>query len=650
MSRLDDCGKSVSNKKFCTTSTETYIWELVAYRMDLNYKDWAYMESPFQLRFALGADGIGFREFMPEGNIKRCTKFKEFKPMSQGDWTMFDYQRENQFSRCEKSLGPRTPIRPMICESDAFNRVKDIDGYGIFCFYDKLYVSLFTNYVTNNQDKSDYIDVIYDFMFVPRKVKRMDYMQHLISRVSCNPNPCIEQTLKELPCISITCHFPNNLDDKQPDDEILLFIKEDGKTEKKFKVKDLLEKEPVPKPCFNVCQDPVSNPCTTCESELSICNNSLITCLDEVKNLRNLNLVLAGKLSKAEDDLVKEKQLNATCKQDLQNTIENLKTAIRRLDDEKKLNKECQEELQKHKTNHNNLLSQIAGLEAEKRRNLGTIDSLTKENTNLNANILKLTDEKKDLNDKLGKCQELTGSLRNEVKKYKEGYDTCSVKLKDITFKYDNIQISKEALNLYGQKVGPYVLNLMGPRALADNVSGEDRQKHLNDFNADFMKEIKTTLKSTGGWPESEAPIHNVTTTFQFFLKNSIDLPEPYRRDNITYLSYCAFCILPVPLISSAELYFVLSTELLLEKSICTLNTLELLLKNFEMSTAYRLLNFQAKPTTNTESQPPSEESNEKENQVPGVDGDPVDPQPERVPTPIPASQEAMDSEGCPFG
>lgn len=248
------------------------------------------MESPFQLRQAFGADGIGFQEYDKDGNVTRCTRYSSFTPWRNSDLTNLDLLRDNQWSREEKSLGPRTAIRPSVNDSNSYTLIYDADKIGVLCFYDKLYVAFLSQYVANSTGKFDYIDTYYDMLFVPREVSRMDYLQHLIGRVQCNPKPCLKQTFKEWPCIGNECHFG----DSQPGDEnsaqeVVWYVNRKG-TEIKLKKKDMLNDEPLPKPCFNVCQDKVCPPpevlCKSYIDDLAKCTQQLKDATAEIIKLK----------------------------------------------------------------------------------------------------------------------------------------------------------------------------------------------------------------------------------------------------------------------------------------------------------------------------------------------------------------------------
>lgn len=255
------------------------------------------MESPFQLRQAFGADGIGFQEYDKDGNVTRCTRYQSFTPWRNADLTNLDMLRDNQWSREEKSLGPRTAIRPSINDSSSYNLVYDADKIGVLCFYDKLYVAFYSQYIANSTGKFDFIDTYYDFMFVPRKVSRMDYLQHLIGRIQCNPKPCIKQTFKEWPCIGSECHFSDPQEGDENSVEDMVWYKTRKGEEIKLKKKDLLNDEPLPKPCFNVCQDKVCPPpsevckeyidnLTKCQDQLKGATSEIISLKAQIKDLK----------------------------------------------------------------------------------------------------------------------------------------------------------------------------------------------------------------------------------------------------------------------------------------------------------------------------------------------------------------------------
>lgn len=241
------------------------------------------MESPFQLRQAYGADGIGFQEYDKDGNITRCTRYQSFTPWRNADLTNLDMLRDNQWAREEKSLGPRTAIRPSINDSSSYTIVYDADKVGVLCFYDKLYAAFFSQYIANSSGKFDYIDCYYEFLFVPREVSRIDYLQHLIGRVQCNPKPCIKQTFKEWPCIGPECHFSDPKEgDENSAEEVVWYVNRKG-VEIKLKKKDMLNDEPLPKPCFNVCQDKV------CPPPSVVCKDYIEQLAECEKRVENLN-------------------------------------------------------------------------------------------------------------------------------------------------------------------------------------------------------------------------------------------------------------------------------------------------------------------------------------------------------------------------
>lgn len=323
----------MANGNFCSTNTKTWVWELVAAKTVINYGDWAYMESPFQLRQAFGADGIGFQEYDKDGLVTRCTRFESFTPWRQSDLTNLDLLRDNQWSREEKSLGPRTAIRPVVNDSNSFSLVYDFDKVGVLCFYDKLFVAAYSQYITNNTGKMDFIDWYYDFMFVPREVSRMDYLQHLIGRVQCNPKPCIKQSFKEWPCITNECHFSDPKDDDLTSEEDVVWYKNRKGEEIKLKKKDIFKDVPEPKPCFNVCQDKVCPPpsvvCKEYIDNLAKCNESLKSTADELKRAQNVIIELKREI-KADKETISDLQVQlGDAKQNLSKCNDE-KTAIQK--------------------------------------------------------------------------------------------------------------------------------------------------------------------------------------------------------------------------------------------------------------------------------------------------------------------------------
>ncbi|PRD18839.1 UNVERIFIED_CONTAM: hypothetical protein NCL1_59268 [Trichonephila clavipes] len=256
-------GKMDGKGKRLRTSTTTWFWEVVAYKLVIQYKDWAYMESPFQFHFALSNDGIIFIEIIAVPDkptvqkINRCRRYWNFQPPLQGDFCFPDYFSDSQYAISERTLGPRSGIRPQVATSNSYVACLDQEGRGIMCMYDKIFTGMMHNYITNNADKSDYIDWFLELICYPVKVERMDYIEWVIGRQSCGTNvKCLKQTTNDFPCIG-DCHYTKEAFEDNPNQDTLVLIAHDrdGKPIKK-KLKDLLK--PIkddPKPCFNVCMD-----------------------------------------------------------------------------------------------------------------------------------------------------------------------------------------------------------------------------------------------------------------------------------------------------------------------------------------------------------------------------------------------------------
>lgn len=314
VNRLNDCGKPVNPnaKTFCDTQDKTYVWELRGIKIETNYGDWAYMESPFQWRLAVGADGIGFFEYDKDGNPKRCTRYTSFTPWRNADLTNLDPKRENQFVRYEKTLGPRTPIRPNVFDQFGIINVVDETGTGILCFDNKTFIAFFVTYISNTSEETfQFIDNVYTCYYAPREIARSDRIEYMLSRLSgCNARPCVKQTCKEWPCVSGECQFGDVKEgDENSEEEMEWYTDQTGKVIK-IQKKRLLNPKP---PCFNVCQDtPVCPPpevvCKTYIDDLAKCSQQLKDATAEIIKLKGQLKGCQTQLSAANAEIARLKK------------------------------------------------------------------------------------------------------------------------------------------------------------------------------------------------------------------------------------------------------------------------------------------------------------------------------------------------------
>lgn len=205
LNRKNDCGEKISKGKWCSNGNKKHVWECVAVKVIVNFEDWYKMKPPFKLTLGFGYDGFVNSEIGAGGKWNRCIKSKSFIPVQNSDFQWVDTFSENQWSRAEISVGAQGVIRPQINSSSDYITTLDLEGRGIICFYDKLWITSFLYYVADGSITSNY-DMGFECIFQPVQMERFDYLQHLIDRSRCN-NECIDQNVVDLPCISKDCVF-----------------------------------------------------------------------------------------------------------------------------------------------------------------------------------------------------------------------------------------------------------------------------------------------------------------------------------------------------------------------------------------------------------------------------------------------------------
>ena len=335
LSRLNECGKPISSKNWCRKDNTSHVWELVGFRMFQSFGAWAYAEPPFTTWLAFSHDGIGFIEEGKASDYIRCKKYEDFIPVSQGDYQWPDPIIENQWTREERTIGPKNIIRPLINSSEEFIPVINLETKrGIVCFYDKLWMSMFCTYINAKSTTQYYncIDYTFDFVFQPVQMSRMDYIEHLISRTKCGAT-CYPQSksIHELECENQPCYFKSL--DKYTDEEKVL-VKSKGGVDKEVTGKNLKAKETS---CWEVCTVSEDNPCIECKNALRECESDKIKMTDEIiklkkdlKDSENRVKSLQAQNSKL-SDLVQQFRAKISCHPDSINETDQIQLSFSRV-------------------------------------------------------------------------------------------------------------------------------------------------------------------------------------------------------------------------------------------------------------------------------------------------------------------------------
>lgn len=299
MQRLNECGQKVSSKNFCGQSTSTYIWEAVLVKLHFNFYDWHLMKPPFRLQLAFAGDGIGIVEVGDKGIYTRCTRYVQFIPPQNADYTWPDTERDNQWSRSELTIGPQGVIRSVMNTSSDWISLLDETDRGILCLYDKLWFYSYL-YFTYDQ-KADppptlKYDISMEVILQPVKINRIDYLEHLIDRTRCG-NECYDQNVYEYPCISKDCVLPKDFEDETEYDIY------DFRTDKTVKVKGKKLKQNLKDGtpgCIDVCVvSGGGSDCSVCERNLEECRESNLNLKNQVTALQTQVTDLQKKLDEA---------------------------------------------------------------------------------------------------------------------------------------------------------------------------------------------------------------------------------------------------------------------------------------------------------------------------------------------------------------
>lgn len=432
MQRLNECGQKVSSKNFCGASTSTYVWEAILVKLHFNFYDWHIMKPPFRLQLAFAGDGIGFVEVGNKGIYTRCTRWKQFIPPQNSDYTWPDTERDNQWSRSELTIGPQGVIRSIINSSTDWISLLDETDRGIICLYDKLWLYSYLFYNYDGKANLNY-DISYEIILQPVKINRIDYLEHLIERTRCG-NECFDQDVWEYPCISRTCVLPQEYVDGQDyevfDFETLKTIKVKG-SKLKQKIKDNTPS------CIDVCVVSGGSDCSECEKKLSECTqentNLKLSMLDLQKinadlTARNVQLVtennalkdqvaglnnevdkLNDQVTDLEDQVIKGKGELIKCN----NSLTFFKEQNKKLYDE---NAELEHQVKEKNSEIFYLQSDLRKANATIATQKTEIDSLNKKVTDLNTQIDSLNKQMTSLNDKINYYKTL--DLKVIISKY----------------------------------------------------------------------------------------------------------------------------------------------------------------------------------------------------------------------------------------
>lgn len=350
MQRLNECGQKISSKNFCEASNSTYVWETVLVKVHFQFYDWHLMKPPFRLQLAFAGDGIGITEVGQKGQWHRCTKYKSFQPPQNSDFTWPDYNRDNQWSRSEMSVGPQGVIRSVINASTEWISLLDDSKRGIVNLYNKIwtYCFLYYTYDASTEIKQTY-DVGYEFIMQPVKINRIDYLTHLIERTRCG-NECYDQDMYEYPCLSKDCILPGVYEDEV---EYEIF---DFKTLKTIKVKGKDLKKTLhdgTNGCIDVCVvggQTCKCDCDKLEAEIATLTDQNKRLNQSIADLRKNNETLkeevkdlTQKLNGAEAALHRTQVELRDCLDDKEKLENDLKTANQNLTECQTKLKECEE-------------------------------------------------------------------------------------------------------------------------------------------------------------------------------------------------------------------------------------------------------------------------------------------------------------------
>lgn len=413
--------KSLENiaTKFCNTSTTAWIWEAVAIKCNVYFKDWFIMKPPAKFRLALAYDGITLMDISSKfETIKRYASFETTQPGSNSDFCYLDPFAENQWNYEEDYIGPNGVIKPSIHSLQTYQSLLDETGRGILILFDKLWFHSFVHYDASvpTSATSRYIN-IYDIVFQPVQIKRIDYLESLINRYRCNTT-CYKQDVLAVPCYDEDGK-PKTNDDFNDNEVYFKYVNHKGVqiniTGKQIKDDALMDSfidvkvtNPVPPP-----PPPPPPDCSKIIEELKNCQAQLKTTQDQLKTTQD-------QLTKAQADFKSANERLIQCNSDkkkLNDTIEFYKEAVAQL----KIT------IANDVIKINTANARIASLNSDIENYKKKIDGLNNEITELKKKTTDCSDiEKKykDLQEANTKNIELVTSLNKQIGKLQEDNKT----------------------------------------------------------------------------------------------------------------------------------------------------------------------------------------------------------------------------------